>query len=63
MKIDLTEEYKDGNCLTIPNNAICCYACLNYKFDTDYECEKHGHINSLVSSRCDEYETILLEDD
>lgn len=62
MKIDKKESYKDGF-LSVGRNDICCYACLNYKCNTDYECLIHGKINSLISSRCDEFENIILEDD
>lgn len=61
MKIDREETYQDG-ILSVKTKDICCYACLNYKCDTNYECLVHGNINSLISSRCDEYETIILED-
>lgn len=61
MKIDKKETYKDGF-LSVSRNDICCYACLNYKCDSDYECIAHGKINSLISSKCDEYETVISED-
>lgn len=62
MKIDKNETYQDG-CLSVNRGEICCYPCLNYKFDTEYECLVHGKINSLISSRCDEYNPVIFDEE